>query len=93
MRVGRRRKDPDSISLHTIDWSRWLTKRGAAILTSVWALGTLSVGALETNDTTTASVTLAAVGAVGDVVEITNTITTDTGLKEDAILVITITEE
>ncbi len=94
MRVGRVRKDPDSVSLHTLDWSKWLAKRGADTIASVvWDLGPLDAGSTPSNDLTTTSITLAAVGVVGSTHEITASITTAAGLKEDAILVVCITED
>ena len=95
MRVGRSLKDPDSISIHTIDWSKWLTARGAdTISSSSWSIpAAIGPEVSETNDTTTATVTLPAKGTVGDTHEIVNSITTAGGLAEDAVLLICITED
>ena len=93
MRVGRQRKDPDSISIHTIDWSKWLAKRGSdTIVAAVWSLGALAAGAVPTNDDTTTSITIGKLGTIGSVHEIEVHITTATGLEDDGVMLIAITE-
>jgi len=95
MRVGSQRKDPDSISLHTINWARWLAKRGSdTIAAAVWTIPA-AIGPLvsESFTTTSASVRLPAKGVVGVCHDIEVHITTATGLEEDAVLQIRITNE
>lgn len=94
MRVGRQRKDPDSISLHSVDWSKWLANRSTTISASSWALpAPLGPAVADTFNDTTASVTIQAAGVLGTSYEITNHIITLSGLEEDAVMIIRMTEK
>ena len=84
-------KDPNDILNYTIDWSQWL---GAdTIVASTWVVQVVGISKVsDTNDTTTATVTLNG-GVVGTVHPLLNHIITAAGLEKDMTVDIPIAQQ
>lgn len=84
-------KDPDATLNYTFDWSQWL-ENGEVIQTSVFTVESGLTNSGDSNDTTTATITLSG-GTVGESYTVTNRVTTNGGQIDDRSITISIAEQ
>lgn len=84
-------KDPNSTRNYKINWSRWL-ESGETISGVSWIVETGITNAGESNDTTTATLTLSG-GTVGETYDCVCRITTNAAQIEDRTLQVTVAEK
>ena len=84
-------KDPDAVLDYGNNWAAWLSDVSDTIATSTWAAETGITIDSETETTTAATVWLSG-GTVGDSYDVTNSIVTAAGRKDDRTITITIQE-
>lgn len=76
------KKDPDAILDYTIDWSAYLTPLADTIVTSTWIIQT-GLTKVSDSHTTTSCTAFVSGGTVGQILTLTNRITTAGGRTDD----------